>query len=83
MFDWRELASGGLDVLGLALVLAGFSWAWARKVTRIGLVKALGLGMICAGLGLGSPETWRQVLWFLLGAACFRLAVVEERKSRR
>lgn len=81
MIDWYGVFRNALWVLGLAAVLAAFSYVdwWRRLQTpRLSLRQALGspgfqaaasLGMVlfCVGLALSSQRWWETALWAVLG----------------
>jgi hypothetical protein len=81
MTDIWEVATNGLWVLGLAMLLSTLSWAhWAaseederlrivlsRSGTQHGLDWALFL--FCTGLAATSRRWWEQILWGLLALA--------------
>jgi len=77
---WKVLASG-LWILGLAVILAGLSWAhWIAATAGIRLGAALrrpdvqrvldvGLALFCVGLAATGRARWEQVLWGALAVA--------------
>ncbi len=81
MIDWPGVLSNGLWIVGLALALAGVSYAdwWRRRQSpRPGLGQALaapwfraavslGLALFCAGLALSGGPWWVVALWCGLG----------------
>jgi hypothetical protein len=77
---WGVLANG-LWVVGLATLLAGFSWAyWISQTEQVRLRRvlgrprvdrrlSLGLLLLCAGLATTGRAWWERVLWTVLAAA--------------
>lgn len=80
VIDFRAIISGGLWILGLALILATLSWAnYEAKSSHIRLREALtrptfqrfmdfGLALFCLGLALGASRWWERALWFAFSA---------------
>ena len=78
MIDVWEVVANSVWILGLAVLLAAFSWAsWAasaegirfRAVLRrpgIQRVLILGLMLFCAGLAATARAWWERTLWGLL-----------------
>lgn len=79
MADWRVVASGGLWVLGLAVVLGAFSYhywlvretgrpardLWCSPSLRSWC--AAGLGLACVGFGLSPGAAWwERVAWLVV-----------------
>lgn len=81
MIDVKSVVSGGLWVLGLAIILATLSWANCEaKTYRINLRKILarpvfqrsidfGLALFCTGLAVGASRWWERALWFFFSIA--------------
>src|SRR4051794_27065829 len=79
MIDWWEIGTNALWILGLAILLASFSYrSYAVSLRRSGVPLApgrlstgffarLGLLLITAGLGLTSSSLLQQVLWGIIG----------------
>jgi hypothetical protein len=73
-----EVVANSVWILGLAVLLAAFSWAsWAASVAgirfrmvlcrpRMQRVLSLGLMLFCAGLAATGRAWWEQTLWGLL-----------------
>jgi hypothetical protein len=83
MIDWWMVATNGLWILGLTLVLATVSYHhWLASETgsrRRDLFSAssfqvpwtLGLFLGCTGWALAqAPQWWQKTLWFVLAARC-------------
>lgn len=79
MIDWWMVATNGLWILGLSVLLAAFSYLdWLAGETgrrRRDLSRApsfhlawmAGLFLTCTGWGLGqSVRWWEQAVWFVL-----------------
>ena len=78
MIDVWGVVANGVWILGLAVLLAAFSWAsWVASVERgrvrtvlgrPGARRALGLGLVlfCAGLAATGRTWWERALWALL-----------------
>lgn len=74
---WGILANG-LWIAGLAVLLAGASWAhwragmerprWRTMLKQAGIRRALnvGAGLFCAGMSATGRRWWEWVLWGLL-----------------
>jgi len=81
MIEVWGILSNSLWLLGLAVLLAGLSWAgWVGQTARLRLRAVLGqppiqrtlnlgLALFCAGLAASSRTWWERVLWGLLAAA--------------
>lgn len=81
MIEIWSVAANGLWILGLAIILAGLSWAhWIAReeqrrfrsvLSRPGIQRTIDLGLLlfCAGLAATSRALWERVLWGLLGLA--------------
>jgi len=96
MIDWMGLLQNALWIVGLAVVVAGFSYAdWRRSLrsprpslkTALGsagfqAVAGLGMLLFCAGLALGSNRPWEMAAWALLGLLFAGLAVRSWRAAR-
>jgi len=81
VIDLRLVAANGLWILGLAVVLAGLSWAYwiagtagvrfrtalRRRPTQ--RVLDLGLALFCAGLAATARTGWERALWAMLAVA--------------
>lgn len=81
MIDWRMVASNGLWILGLSVLLAAFSYHdWLAGTSgrrRRDLFKepsfllpcTSGLFLTCVGWGLGQAvRRWEKAVWFVLAA---------------
>lgn len=78
LIDWAGLARTALWIVGLSIVLAGFShasWQAARQGVRLrGLLArpafqimlAGGLALFAAGLAWGSTRRWERLAWLAL-----------------
>ncbi len=79
--DFKALIGGALWILGLAIVLAAFSWAYyeAKKfcihvrkaLAQPSLLRAIyiGLALFCFGLATISQSKLERTLWFILAIA--------------
>jgi hypothetical protein len=97
MIDWSGVLRNGLWIVGLAVALAGVSYAdwWRRQqVPRMGLGQALevpwfraavslGLALFCAGLALSGGPWWVVALWSGLGLLFGGQAVAAVMAARR
>ncbi|MCS6845764.1 MAG: hypothetical protein NZ528_15800 [Caldilineales bacterium] len=97
MIDWYGVFRNALWVLGLAVVLAAFSYAdWWRRIQspRLSLRQALGsagfqaaagLGMVLfsVGLALSSPRWWETAAWAVLALLFAWQAFAAWRSLRR
>ncbi|MEA3336850.1 MAG: hypothetical protein U9R25_13130 [Chloroflexota bacterium] len=80
MIDWYSVLTNGLWILGLAVILAAFSYTdWRRGLnspktslrqalasSRFLAVFSLGMVLFCAGLALTSGRWWEIAAWALL-----------------
>ncbi len=90
MIDWLGVGGNALWILGLALVLAAWSYQCSRMSRRsasaapdagdiaVGAWARLGAILVCLGLAVSSTSTLERTLWVLVA-----LCVVAERLSRR
>ena len=81
MIDWWGVFTNSLWIAGLAMVLAIFGHAdWRASAKGEGLravVKrvsqsqgfALGMALVCLGVGLGVSRLWECILWLLLAVS--------------
>ena len=82
MIDWFQLLTNAIWILGLAVLLAGLSYAsyqaagakrsFRRQLQMPGfnLVSSLGLLLFCVGLAAtGNQSWWKSVVWSLLALA--------------
>jgi hypothetical protein len=81
VIDIWGVVANSLWILGLAVLLAAFSWArWVAstegnrlrvvlKQPRTRQTLNLGLFLFCAGLAATSRAWWERILWGLLAAA--------------
>jgi hypothetical protein len=92
MIDWWDVFINGLWILGLAIVLAAFSYRGAWKVyqPKSGSMlwaeevwPALGLALFCFGLGLISDQTWKLVVWILLGFVSLGMPLLNKLIDRK
>jgi hypothetical protein len=77
MIDWQSLFLNSLWIVGLAILLAGFSyhyWLALETQQRVRLVWQrpswqrfawLGLAFFAAGLAGTSPRWWETVIWII------------------
>jgi hypothetical protein len=77
MIDWQSLFLNSLWILGLAILLAGFSYHYwlateSRQSLRLVLQGRsfqyfawLGLALVAAGLAGTSQQLWERVIWIL------------------
>jgi cell division protein FtsW (lipid II flippase) len=95
MIDWWDIIINGLWILGLAIVVAAFSYRSAWKTYQPNsramfwaedIWPALGLAMFCFGLGLISDQTWKLLVWIVLGLISLGMPLLykffERRKNR-
>ena len=80
VIDVWEMVANSVWILGLAVLLAAFSWAsWAASaegvrfrtmLRRPGMQRVLSLGLMlfCAGLAATGRAWWERTLWGLLTA---------------
>ncbi len=80
MIDWWLVFTSALWILGLAIVLAAFSYYdWLARETGRRRREVFwqsawpawldaGLILVCAGLGLGAHPWWERLLWLALAA---------------
>ena len=81
MIDGWSIVANSLWILGLAVLLAGCSWAsWIAGTNRRrfgvvlrqpGIQRTLNLGLMlfCMGLASTARAWWERILWGLLAAA--------------
>ncbi len=81
LIDWMGVARNALWILGLSIVLAGWSYTvWWAGVAQCGLRRALGraafqvpfnfgLLLFSAGLAWGAARVWERWAWIALSVA--------------
>ncbi len=94
MVDWAGMGKTALWVLGLAIVLATWSWNewWARVHKRrlrsvLGEARfqvpfSIGLLVFCVGMALSESVLWKSAVWAVLALA-FAWQGVQAWKGRR
>jgi cell division protein FtsW (lipid II flippase) len=93
VIPWASVFFNGLWILGLAVLLAGFSYHyWLAHQENRRLIEQLrgsafrqifwlGLGLVGVGLLGTSDETWERIVWILFAAYClFNLILIRTGK---
>ena len=96
VIDWLQVLANAIWMLGLAILLSGFSYAsyqaaGAKRSLRrqlqmpgFNLVSSLGLFLFCIGLAATDSQSWwKSVVWSLLALAFAWQAWVAVRQYRK
>ena len=92
MIDWWDVIINGVWILGLAIVLAAFSYRSAWKSYHPGtgnmiwadeVWPAIGLALFCFGLAGISDQTWKMAVWIALGIVSLGLPFLNRRLERK
>jgi len=79
MPDWLSVITNLFWILGLAILLAAWSYAYYEAhsseqslrelltISRYSAVITIGLALFCIGLAATDNRLWAQILWIILG----------------